>query len=460
MELLPVLELERGGMGTVSVAARVEGGFQRYYAVKRLLPELRADQRQRQMFLEEARIAGSLQHPNVVPVLDVGEDEDGPFLVMEYVDGVSLGALLKTLRRRGQLLSIAQVLLIARDIVHGLDAAHRATSPAGEALKIVHRDISPQNVLVDFQARARVTDFGIARATGRDHKTQTGILKGKLGYMSPEQLRFRPVDQRSDLFSFGVVLYEMAAGIRLYPPGEDGASGARAILDEPPPDLGHEREDAPSGLVRLVLDLLMKDPDARSQTAADVCVELDALLLDYDEAFEVESLRELLKGHFGMLRDERSRDIAEAVSVMLNAPSPAVEPVAKSEPPSPSGARWPTLVVGALVLAAAATLVAVWTSPEGPETPIATPADRPAETTPLPAPQPDPIDPIDLPQAAGETTAASAEAEADPPATMRTSTMRRRRPRMTTSPIEARMRPDAPMTEAMGRVGTWGWEQN
>ncbi|MEM7607743.1 MAG: serine/threonine-protein kinase, partial [Myxococcota bacterium] len=177
MNLVPIFELDRGGMGTVSVAARVEGSFVRYFAVKRLLPELRADAAQRAMFIEEARIAGALVHPNVVPVIDVGEDRDGPYLVMEYVDGVSAAACIKALRALRQTLPVGVAVLVARDVMRGVAAAHEATDAEGRALGIVHRDLSPQNVLIDFAGRARVTDFGIARAAGGDHHTRTGVLK-------------------------------------------------------------------------------------------------------------------------------------------------------------------------------------------------------------------------------------------------------------------------------------------
>ena len=303
-------------MGTVSVAVRVQGGFTRYYAVKRLLPEVRSDPSQRAMFLEEARIAGSLDHPNVVPVLDVGEDAEGPFLVMEYVDGASVSALLQALRSARRVLPIEVALHIARDVGRGLQAAHGATDASDQPLGIIHRDVSPQNILVDFHGRVRLTDFGIARAAGRSEKTRTGVLKGKLGYMSPEQLRFQPVDQKSDLFALGVVLYELVSGTRLYPSGEDGMEGARRILEEPPPDLGEDRHDVPPELVRLVLDLLMKEPENRIESASAVVQVLDELLLDYPTPEILEQLKDIMGRLFGEIRSARSLRLSEGLKTL------------------------------------------------------------------------------------------------------------------------------------------------
>ena len=460
MELLPIMELDRGGMGTVSVAARLEGGFQRYYAIKRLLEELRADPMQRSMFLEEARIAGSLHHPNVVPVLDVGEDAGGPFLVMEYVDGVSLGTLLAALRRAGRQLSIGQVLLLARDVTRGLGAAHAAVGSDGRPLAIVHRDISPQNVLLDFTGRARVTDFGIARAAGRDQKTRTGILKGKLGYMSPEQLRFRPIDQRSDLFALGVLVYEMASGIRLYPPGDDGMEGARRILEEPPPDLGADRDDAPPGLVRLTLDLLMKEPAARTPTAMDVEGELSALLEDCEEAAETLALQRLLVALFGDARSERSQTLAAAVDRAREAAHlPSAPP-----PAEPPRRRWAAIAAGVTLLGAIAGVGAVVALTDDPA--AAPPA---AQEPAAPAPTAAPAGPVELLPVPLAVEAHALEEPADapepPPAAdgaRSPSPMRRpaARQRRDPSPPAGPTPPPSEPSPRGGGFGTWGWEEN
>ncbi|HJL14217.1 MAG TPA: serine/threonine-protein kinase [Sandaracinaceae bacterium LLY-WYZ-13_1] len=272
---LPVEEIARGGMGTVELVLRREGSFERLYALKRLLPALREDTAVRRMFLEEARVAGLLRHPNVVSVLDVGEDARGPFLVMDYVDGVSLARLVSDIAP-GDYLPLGVCFSLLRQIAEGLHAAHELRDHESRPLELVHRDVSPQNVLVGYDGVARVTDFGIAKALGRQTTTTVGLLKGKAGYLSPEQLRFERLDRRSDLFSLGVLAFEVLAGRRLYAE-EELADVAQRILHEPPPDVGELRGDVPDELVALLFDLLSKDPDHRPDTAAEVATALAAL---------------------------------------------------------------------------------------------------------------------------------------------------------------------------------------
>ena len=282
-----VCELAEGGMGRVDLALRREGRFQRLYAIKRLQPHLRDDPEFRQMFLEEARLAGLVRHPNVIGVLDVGQDEGGPYLVMDFVEGLALSTILGLAKQRDESLSVQACVRIAAQIADGLHAAHEVRGHDGQALHLVHRDLSPQNVLVGYDGVVRITDFGIAKAGGRGMKTSTGILKGKMAYMSPEQLQFEEPDRRSDLFALGVVLYEMLSGDRLYRNSE-GADGARRILNEPPPDVGEVRPEVPPALVQLLFSLLAKKPDDRPSTAAEVSRRLEEILVELlqDEAAE------------------------------------------------------------------------------------------------------------------------------------------------------------------------------
>ncbi|MEM7609463.1 MAG: serine/threonine-protein kinase, partial [Myxococcota bacterium] len=206
-----LFDLSKGGMGSVALAVRRDGRFTRLYAVKRLLPSLRDDVQAREMFLEEGRLAGLLHHPNVVGVTDVGEDEQGPYLVMDYVEGISARDLTVHARRSGVPLSIAMVCTIGAQTARGLSAAHELCAHDGAPLQLVHRDVSPHNILLGFDGIARIADFGVARAIGREHRTSTGVLKGKLGYMAPEMLQFHEPTAKTDLFALGVVLYEMLA---------------------------------------------------------------------------------------------------------------------------------------------------------------------------------------------------------------------------------------------------------
>jgi len=166
-------------------------------------------------------------------------------------------------------------LRIGAEVAAGLHAVHETAGPDGQPLQLIHRDISPQNVLIGFDGLARVTDFGIAKALGRATRTTTGVLKGKLGYLAPERLRFEEPDRRADLFSFGVVLFELLAGRRLYDSADE--EGPRRILNQPPPDLADDRDDAEPELIELLFELLAKDPAARPAHAGLVARRLEQL---------------------------------------------------------------------------------------------------------------------------------------------------------------------------------------
>jgi serine/threonine-protein kinase len=313
-------------MGYVEVAMRQEGRFRRLYAVKRLHLHHRGDAGFRAMFMDEARVAGLVRHPNVVSVLDVGEDDDGPFLVMDYVDGVSLGAIIAGLRPADAPLPLALCVTVASQVARGLHAAHELRGEAGELLSLVHRDVSPQNILVGFDGTARVTDFGIAKAFGNVNRTATGLLKGNVGYMSPEQLRFETADRRSDLFSLGVVLFEALARKRLYRNTEPNLS-ARRILTEPPPDIHEIRADAPPELVQLLFELLAKETDLRPDSALEVAERLEGMLTLMDATDGRFDLATFLGASFGEAREQRRREIAEALAAVEAAPTAEAEPI-------------------------------------------------------------------------------------------------------------------------------------
>jgi eukaryotic-like serine/threonine-protein kinase len=305
-----LLRLGTGGMGSVDLAIRREGSFERLFAQKRLKPELVDDAEVRSMLLEEARLAGLVRHPNVVGVVDLGEDEQGPFLVMDYVEGVSAAELLAATPPGG--LPMEVCLGIARDAAEGLHAAHELAAPDGTPLELVHRDVSPENVLLGFDGVARVTDFGIAKALGRTTRTSTGVLKGKLGYMAPEQLRFEEPDRRADLFALGVVLFELLSGKRLYR-SEGDLDGPRRILTEPPPDLADHRDDVEPELVELVLELLAKSRESRPETARAVARRLDAILVTVRAAGGAVDTADYLSEHFGAARARRRAAVADAI---------------------------------------------------------------------------------------------------------------------------------------------------
>ncbi len=222
-----------GGMATVSLARVTgEGGFERLVAIKQMHPHLADDEEFVAMFLDEARLSAGIRHPNVVGVLDLDRGADGLYLVMEYIDGPTLGQVIRRHRDAGQSIPLPIVLRIFLDLLSGLQAAHELRDATGAPLAIVHRDVSPGNVLVGRDGIARITDFGVARAEARISSTRDGALKGKLPYMSPEQLAGKAVDRRSDLYSAACVLWEMLTLKRAFAATDQGALIA-AILAGP-----------------------------------------------------------------------------------------------------------------------------------------------------------------------------------------------------------------------------------
>src|SRR5688572_12762987 len=229
--------LAAGGMATVHLG-RLAGptGFTRAVAVKRLHPQFCKDPEFVAMFIDEARLAARIKHPNVVATLDILTMGQELLLVMEYIRGECFSKLLRAARRKNLEPTIGVVGSIAAGMLHGLHAAHDATDEQGDLLNVVHRDVSPQNVMVGTDGVARVLDFGVAKASARIQITRDGQMKGKLSYMSPEQLQGIPVDRRADVFAAGVVIWEALTRRRLFV-GEDASDVLRKILKEevPPP---------------------------------------------------------------------------------------------------------------------------------------------------------------------------------------------------------------------------------
>jgi len=371
--LVKLLDIAKGGMGTVELSLRREGGFRRLCAVKRLHPHLLQDEDLRAMFVDEARIAGLLRHANVVSVLDVGEDESGPFLVMDYVDGVTLSAILHRHASHEQLLPVQLCARIGADIARGLQVAHELTAHDGQVLDIVHRDVSPQNVLVGFDGQVRLADFGIARALGRSSKlTADGVIKGKLGYQAPEQLRFEEASARSDLFALGVVLYELLSGKRLYKSLSRSPTEVPVplrILQEPPPDIGDERADVPPELTELLFELLAKRREDRPESARVVAARLDDCVVGLLRDEEPMLLAGYMDRVFGDQRRAQAETVAQAVAraeareLVETTPAPAppreaqtvVEPASTGVVASfPARRRALRIAAGAVVVAVGA----------------------------------------------------------------------------------------------------------
>lgn len=259
-------EIASGGMASV-YAARVKGaeGFEKLVALKRMLPAISSDPEFQKMFLDEGRLAAHIRSSYVVSTFDLDRHHDGSFyLVMDLVIGASVSSILRG--SGGALLPIPVVVQIVQHAARGLHDAHEARSALGQALQIVHRDISPQNILVGLDGSTRITDFGIAHAKERLTKTVAGSLKGKLAYCSPEQAQGQPVDRRSDIFSLGIVLWEALTQRRLF--RRDAASDTlSAVLSAPVPDPRNVRPEISQELAAVVMRALQRDVDHRFQDA-------------------------------------------------------------------------------------------------------------------------------------------------------------------------------------------------
>jgi serine/threonine-protein kinase len=261
--------LAQGGMGAVWLA-RYSGkfGFSRLVVVKVMLPQFARDEQMRTMFIDEARIAAEITHPNVVATIDVGEQDGVLFLVMEWVDGDSLSRLVKQVSANHERVPAGVVLKIASDVCSGLHAAHEQRDSEGELRGVVHRDVSPQNVLLATNGRAMLIDFGIAKANKRiSEATAFGRVKGKLSYMSPEQARTQAVDRRADVFAVGAVLYELFAGIPPFERENDVQTIVRLTRGGPAPPLPRE---TPQAVQSIVMRAVALDANERFQTAAEL----------------------------------------------------------------------------------------------------------------------------------------------------------------------------------------------
>lgn len=270
-------EIASGGMATVYLARLTGmGGFQRFVAMKRLHPHLAGEKEFVEMFLDEARIAARIHHPNVVPILEVGASQVGYYLVMEYIEGDTLARLLARAASSGKKLPVSIALRIAIDMLSGLNAAHDLHDDQNLPVNLVHRDVSPQNVLVGQDGIARITDFGVARAASRLTATRVGQLKGKIAYMAPEQAAgSEELDRRADVFSSGIVIWEALAQKRLFKAENEAATLSRVIA-EPVPLLFQVTPQVSKEVSGVVMRALERDRDKRYPTCAAFADALEA----------------------------------------------------------------------------------------------------------------------------------------------------------------------------------------
>src|SRR5688572_14967438 len=264
-----------GGMAELFKAQLIgQLGFEKLVAIKKILPHLAGDQSFVEMFIDEARITAQLDHKHIVAVFELGTDADTPYIAMQYVDGLDVLALLRECARAQIRLPPDLAAVIARDVLDALDYAHNAVDNNGKALGIVHRDISPGNVLLSWRGDVKLTDFGIARAAERRHKTEAGTLKGKYGYMSPEQVSGGEIDPRSDIFSIGILLAEMVMARRLFTSTND-LDILLMVRDARLDRLHKYASEFPIELRVLTTRALQRRPEDRWQSAAQFRDALD-----------------------------------------------------------------------------------------------------------------------------------------------------------------------------------------
>jgi serine/threonine protein kinase len=283
-----------GGMAEV-FAAKTFGveGFERLVAIKRILPTMVEDDEFVAMFIDEARIAARLSHATVTQIFELGRHEETYYIAMEYVSGRDVRLLIDKFKKREEKVPVHLAAFIMARVAEGLDYAHSKKDENGNPLDIIHRDVSPQNILVSYDGEVKIIDFGIAKSTGRNQKTQVGILKGKFAYMSPEQVRGSEIDHRSDLFSAGVMLYELLTGVKLFSGESDFSTleKVRAGTVRAPSELN---PNIPTELERICLKALAKEREERYQNGSEMQEDLLRYLYKEGEIFSTKALAKFM----------------------------------------------------------------------------------------------------------------------------------------------------------------------
>jgi serine/threonine protein kinase len=334
-------KLTSGGMAEL-LLARATGmqSFERHVVIKRIHAALARDQRFVTMFLEEARLAASLHHQNIVQVYDVGEQDGQYFFAMEYVHGEDLRKLHAKMRDSQQQVPIDIAISIVAAAAAGLHHAHEQRSPNFEPLDLVHRDVSLANILVGYDGSVKLLDFGLAKAQLRSVKTRTGNLKGKASYMSPEQCMGRPLDRRSDVFALGIVLYELLTTRRLFKAANDFMSMAAIVDSEVPPPSSH-RADLPPALDEIVMRSLAKTRESRYPSAEAMRSALETLAIDSGMRTSTKALADYMHATFGERpepwRSDQPTDQAPLVlddeEGVVAAPEEIIDPIDRASSP-------------------------------------------------------------------------------------------------------------------------------
>lgn len=311
-----VEKLESGGMAEV-FRAESEGlqGFRKQVAIKRVLPHLSEKKRFISMFLDEARLSAQLSHSNCVQVFDIGVGDNAFFIVMEFVDGANLKSLAEAVRKLGQEFPVPAAAFVAQEICKGLAYAHELTDSSGMPLNIVHRDMSPPNVLITKFGEVKIVDFGLAKATSQLEKSEPGIIKGKFSYLAPEAALGGDVDLRADIFAVGIILWELLSGRRLFLGDTDFAT-VKMVQQAQVPPLRQMRPDVPEELDRLLARALAKDPSMRYGSARDLGRDLTALLYRQGKPVSSFDIAELVRGAMA-LRKKKAPDKSSVIDKLI-----------------------------------------------------------------------------------------------------------------------------------------------
>jgi serine/threonine protein kinase len=332
-----VRRIAGGGAAEVFLArARSVAGFEKHVALKMVHARNSRDPEATRRLIEEARLTSRLRHRNIVQVIDLGEVEGRHYIAMEYVDGLDLGRLLDRLKSTGALPSPLVAAFITREVCEGLEHAHRARSADDQPLRIVHRDVSPPNVLVSYDGEVKLADFGLARASDRPSSTQAGVIKGKYSYLSPEQVRGLAVDARSDVFAAAAVLYELAVGLGPFPDAPLPIlleRVSRALIEDP----ARLRPDLPPAFVAIIRRGLQADPAQRYQSARAFSEALSEFIFAHGTPPEAELVR--LIERVAETRQHAMEPLAPNLPMQLSDEVTRIEPIANIRSRFVSGTR-------------------------------------------------------------------------------------------------------------------------
>ncbi|MBU8899419.1 serine/threonine protein kinase [Corallococcus sp. H22C18031201] len=478
--------LSMGGMAELFLAfTSGPGGFRKFVAVKQILPDIKKDDQFVKMFLDEARITAAFSHANIGQVFDLGEEDGELYLAMEFLPGQNLEQVVKAASRKGQPLPVGFSSRVLRDSCLGLHYAHHFTDPAGKPVAVVHRDVSPKNVMITYDGVVKVIDFGIAKARGKLGRTQVGTVKGTSGYMSPEQVRNQALDGRSDLFSAGVMLHELLTGQRLFNGPHEAAVMMQIVSDEIPSPRSLNPA-VPEALDAVVMRALARDSSKRFATCREMARAIEAAL--GSELFDEDGMAAVMGELFEEKRQKtrtllelasRAEDarVSEAAGALQQEEGPEGAGAAKSPPRPrltpdvPSDANSPTRSLPARRPEAAHTPRTGRTVDTSPGTrtprPAGTEAAAPAraprvDSAPEGAPSRTPRPRLVAKSEADEASAQTGVEEAlNEPSDLQTQRFRSRPPRPGAAPARAGRaggaRSDTPReTPASGKQGS-GW---